>query len=297
MHRITLLTAIAGSCLACSLGAQDCTISAGVTYRRLGTADFKGRAFANPALGASPFVNGTLATGAVGTPLAVQNAPLQVVGNLASIDSLSAASGDDDFGGAAGAALSLGCTVMRSGPWALTWDVNSSWAAADLSRTAAATVTTAGYTVALPAVIPPNIYTIAFAPGAGTATTQGWLQQRLDVDAYALGTGFSGSGTWKRFSLSVGAGVSACLADANSRATETVQWLDGTALYSRRDEEDTLKVVPGTYASVGLSVSLTAALSAGVEYRYDWFFGELHTEVAEVDLNGGAFQFKLSYRF
>ena len=297
MHRLMALSIVTGSCLALSAVAQDYTLSVGAIHKRLGTVEFKGTDFANSALPGSAYVNGTAATGAAGTPLVVLNPALQVVGNQASLDQLSTPGGDDEFGGRTGMALSLGRTLTRANDWSLGWDVNGLWAGGELSNTSVATVTSTGYTVVLPAIVPPNIFTIALPAGAGTATTQGWLANRLKLDTYTVGTGLTAAGAWKRLSLIAGLGVSACIADAQASRTETVQWLDGTALYSRRNAETACRMIPGAYATVGLSYDVTRTILVGLEYRYDRFAQEMKTDAANVNLDGGTVQVKFGYRF
>jgi len=115
MHRKTFLSVVAGSCLALSAVAQDYTVSAGATYRRLGRLTSRA--------GGLPIPPWQVPRTSTAPPPAALPGPGGLSSNLSCrwwapgvFGQLAAAGGDDEFGRRAGVTLSLGRTLASSAP-------------------------------------------------------------------------------------------------------------------------------------------------------------------------------------
>ncbi len=318
MRRVIVGLALlgAGAAVNAQQEGSNWAVSVGATYRSFSDVSLNARQFSNPAASADDYVNGgqNSVAGLFGVldnrnandPAPALRGQNDDVGGI-SLDTIAVGehdeSLDDSVGAAVGANLALtqcdnfvvGLQLGFSAAGSHTRDRMPGVVTSDLWATVAGTATNGGGRVAVPhpgAVLPPG------GVGTGFATTNGYLDMDLDLDVYVLDAGLTGALQLGSARFGVGMGPTLTLADLDLDLTEVVDWnADGARLYSRRLADTTQQALLGVYFSAGVSCDVTERLGVGVEYRHDHVFSELESTYADIDLNGGTTQLKVTYRF
>ena len=310
---------------------SDWRFSIGANYRTFDDIDFEQLRFINPKYPSSQFVNGTYAAdtlvvedGAVQAPglfqadqtnvpkVFIDFSPLNGLVDIpaevsaadipirVTYDSITFMGADKEFD--EGSGVVFGARRVLKEKSGYSWELDLSFATAlsdtdeDFNPETTTLSTNVTGTVFLRNVnedgdgeVTAGNFPAPISLGAAANVT-GRVEYDLDLAAYTFGAGVSGNFKAGNFGFIIGAGPTLTIADLDVDAVQR-------ANFTKKLKDDATDLLFGVYVNAGLNYNLNESVAVGLEYRFDYVFDDVSTNLADVDLSGSSTQAKLIFGF
>ncbi len=119
----------------------------------------------------------------------------------------------------------------------------------------------------------------------------------LDLDLYTFGYGWNLMYSAEGLKLRIGAGPTLTLIDYDVSRSVAAAFAGSTAFFNTEVEDDDLALRAGVYAAIGVDCRLGDDWGIGIAGRYDLVASDVHSDIADIDLDGFSGQLFLNFSF
>lgn len=241
--------------------------------------------------------------------------PLQQI-NLANIEIVTytkgrSSGGSERMDDGLGLILRYGDVVAANENWQWGWELSLATATTDGHYEFAATASSESYDMGGPwseefvgGGPDPNVLELIFTPatlnqlGVSDGNGRAAFRTDLDLSIYTFGLAPFIKLEQPRWSCQFSGGPAITLADFEMSHELIGYWSDGSGTFYRESIEDEAhKFRLGLFAEAQALVKLNENWGVGASLRYDFIPVEIRTDLTEMDISGGSYQFFVNYIF